>query len=120
MTNTVQLSEELESAGLPVESVRGDGAITYKRELTQPEQTTAAAITAAHNPATGTRRKRALDAALALAQTVNGVNVTALTAQQVRNLVILLCAANGWVSPSGANWVIDITADKITQSAQGH
>jgi len=111
--NSEQLLEELIAANLPAIGCDSRGNVQYSRALTAAERTTEATVKAAHNPATGSRRKRALQAALGLAQTVNGTNVTALTAVQVRNLVILLCAANGWVDPSGASWVINITPEDI-------
>jgi hypothetical protein len=113
MANPEQLLEELIAALLPAVGADSNGGVQYSRELTAPEQTTAAAVIAAHNPAAGTVRRRAITAALALAQTVNGTNVTALTAAQVRSLVILLAAANGWVAPSGANWVVNVTAGAL-------
>jgi len=44
------LNYQLAQAGLPVVSVSSDGRIDYSRALTPTEQTTAAAIIAAHDP----------------------------------------------------------------------
>lgn len=117
--NPGQLYEELQDAGLPVESVNSNGQVTYSRALTPAEEATAAAVIAAHNPALGNKRRRALQAAYQLAQTVNGTNVTALTAVQVRSIMILLAAAQGWVDSSGNNWIVNITAADILQAGQG-
>ena len=108
--NPEQLHEELVAAGLPVVGVDALGNVQYSRELTAQEQATAAVAIAAHNPTTGTVRKRAIEAARQLVQSVNGTVVTSLTATQVRNLVILRAALDGWVSWNGTNWVIDISA----------
>jgi len=50
MINTRFLHYQLSQAGLPVEGVSSDGRIDYTRALTPAEQTTAAAIIAAHDP----------------------------------------------------------------------
>ena len=44
------LHYQLAQAGLPVEGVSSDGRIDYTRTLTPTEETTAAAIIAAHDP----------------------------------------------------------------------
>ena len=48
--NVQLLHYELNQAGLPVEGVCEDGRIDYTRELTAPEQITADAVVAAHDP----------------------------------------------------------------------
>lgn len=113
MVNATALHEELVAAGLPVDLVDSSGRVVYTRALMPAEQATAAAVVAAHNPATGTQRKRAIEAARTLAQTLNGVVVTALTATQVRNGFILLAAKEGWVKWNGTAWAINITAEDI-------
>lgn len=45
------LHYQLLQAALPVEGVSSDGRIDYSRALTPAEQTTAAAVIAAHDPA---------------------------------------------------------------------
>ena len=50
MVNYRLLYYELNQAGLPVEGVAADGRIDYTRQLTTQEQTTAAAVIAAHDP----------------------------------------------------------------------
>jgi len=50
MVNYRLLYYELNQAGLPVEGVAADGRIDYTRQLTAQEQTTAAAVIAAHDP----------------------------------------------------------------------
>jgi hypothetical protein len=47
--NPVKLHQELLSVDLPVVSVSTDGRIDYSRDLTVSEQSTAAAVIAAHN-----------------------------------------------------------------------
>ena len=51
MINVKLLHHELAQAGLPIEGVSSNGRIDYTRALTPTEQTTAAAIIAAHDPA---------------------------------------------------------------------
>lgn len=118
--NPEQLVEELIAAGLPAIGADSAGNVQYSRVLTEAEQTTAAQVIAAHNPETGTARRRAIAAAIQLAQTVNGVDVTALAAAQVRNLTILLAAANGWIVRNAGNtaWVINITAESVKQAVE--
>jgi len=50
MINYRLLHYQLVQAGLPVEGVSSDGRIDYTRQLTAQEQTTAAAVIAAHDP----------------------------------------------------------------------
>jgi len=50
MINVKLLDYQLKQASLPVVSVSSDGRIDYSRALTPAEQTTAAAIIAAHDP----------------------------------------------------------------------
>jgi hypothetical protein len=55
MIDATSLHEELETAALPVVGVSSDGRVDYSRDLTPEEQTTAAAVIAAHDP---TKRER--------------------------------------------------------------
>jgi hypothetical protein len=48
--NPIKLFDELVTAGLPVTEVHSELGPTYSRALTSPEQTTAAAVIAAHDP----------------------------------------------------------------------
>ena len=50
MVRSELLHYELTIAGLPVSSVDMNGVIFYERELTAEEETTAAAVIAAHDP----------------------------------------------------------------------
>ena len=56
--NPTKLHQELLAAGLPVVSVASDGRVDYSRDLTTTEQTTAAAVIAAHNTAQTTEETR--------------------------------------------------------------
>ena len=56
--NPTKLHQELLAAGLPVVSVASDGRVDYSRDLTTTEQTTAAAVIAAHNTAQTTEEIR--------------------------------------------------------------
>ena len=56
--NPTKLHQELLAAGLPVVSVSSDGRVDYSRALTTTEQTTAAAVIAAHNTAQTTEEAR--------------------------------------------------------------
>ena len=56
--NPTKLHQELLAAGLPVVSVASDGRVDYSRGLTTTEQTTAAAVIAAHNTAKTTEETR--------------------------------------------------------------
>ncbi len=56
--NPTKLHQELLAAGLPVVSVSSDGRVDYSRALTTTEQTTAAAVIAAHNTAQSTEEAR--------------------------------------------------------------
>ena len=56
--NPTKLHQELLTAGLPVVSVASDGRVDYSRDLTTTEQTTAAAVIAAHNTAQTTEETR--------------------------------------------------------------
>ena len=58
--NPTKLHQELLAAGLPVVSVASDGRVDYSRDLTTTEQTTAAAVIAAHNIAKTTEETRIL------------------------------------------------------------
>lgn len=50
MINVKLLDYQLKQAGLPIIGVSSDGRIDYTRALTPAEETTAAAIIAAHDP----------------------------------------------------------------------
>jgi hypothetical protein len=56
--NPTKLHQEFLAAGLPVVSVASDGRVDYSRDLTTTEQTTAAAVIAAHNMAKTTQEAR--------------------------------------------------------------
>ena len=56
--NPTKLHQELLAAGFPVVSVSSDGRVDYSRDLTTTEQTTAAAVIAAHNASQTTEEVR--------------------------------------------------------------
>jgi hypothetical protein len=56
--NPTKLTQELLDAGLPVTSVSSDGRVSYSRDLTTTENTTAEAIIAAHDPSQSTEEAR--------------------------------------------------------------
>ncbi len=58
VVNPGKLHQELLNAGLPATSVSSDGRVDYSRELTQSEQTEAAAVIAAHSSALTTEEVR--------------------------------------------------------------
>jgi len=58
VVNPGKLHQELLDAGLPAISVSSDGRVDYSRELTQSEQTEAAAVIAAHSSALTTEEVR--------------------------------------------------------------
>ncbi len=58
VVNPVKLHQELLNAGLPAVSVSSDGRVDYSRELTQTEETAAAAVIAAHSSALSTEETR--------------------------------------------------------------
>ena len=58
VVNPVKLHQELLNAGLPAVSVSSDGRVDYSRDLTQTEETTAAAVIAAHSSALSTEETR--------------------------------------------------------------
>jgi hypothetical protein len=58
VVNPGKLHQELLDAGLPAISVSSDGRVDYSRELTQSEQTEAAAVIAAHSSALTTEEAR--------------------------------------------------------------
>lgn len=98
MINISLLHQELLRALLPVVGVSTDGRIDYGRELTQAEQTTAATVIAAHNPeAYDAQILAARQTILNTAQSAVGVQLTALTAAQVRALMACMLYAAGGV-----------------------
>ncbi len=58
VVNPGKLHQELLDAGLPAISVSSDGRVDYSRELTQSEQSAAAAVIAAHSSALTTEEAR--------------------------------------------------------------
>ncbi len=99
----------LAATGL-TETISTNGNDVYVSPDMTPAQIAAcaAAIQAAPAPDPNTSRLNMLAAAKALAVTVNGTAVTALTATQVRNLVILLAANQNWVTWNGSAWVVNV------------
>jgi len=115
MANNIaaRLHQALLDAGLPVVSVsipdlnnRETWSAQYTRVLTPVEKTTEQTIGAAI-PLTDPQ-DAIYSAAVALATTVNGVDATALTLAQLRSLILLLTAREGWIAYNGVKYTINV------------
>jgi hypothetical protein len=93
MFNVSLLTDELIEAGLPLVSLNSDGRIDYSRDLTAAEQTTAAAVIAAHDPTKRERDERssrdaARDAAISLRLYLDSDSPTAAQREAAFRLLI--------------------------------
>lgn len=110
---STRLHQALSDAGLPVLSVsvidqtnRATWSAIYSRALTTGERATEQTIGAAiplNDPADAI-----YSAAVALAKTVNGIDATALTLTQLRSLILLLAAREGWIAFDGTKYTINV------------
>jgi hypothetical protein len=97
--NLVELTEQI-NAIVPIHGVNPhNGRIDYVGTPTAQQITDAQALVATFNAQTEQEKRTTVRTALiTAARAVNGVDVNALTAGQVRILVVLLLYKTGWIS----------------------
>lgn len=97
------------TTGKTVAVSTGGNIVTINPDLTQAEvDACKTAIQNAPDPDPHYHHDYILQVARNAAETINGLDVTTLTAAQTRLLVILLAAQQGWVKWNGSVWVVNV------------
>ncbi len=99
--NVLKLTEELNTASIPIWGVSSDGRIDFQETATPAQKAQAAQILAAHDPTKPTAQEQALKDAQTALKALNAKKVSALSAADFQTLFKLWLVERGWVAADG-------------------